>query len=574
MALSRAAGLCRLALRTQWAAVRLLTSVAAGGEPPADASKPGRVIDREALRRERALRPPDDPALPASSRKAFSAPRPSYEQVKLNKAISCSSTVDEVLDLASARPALLNCVIVSTALHRVAKLVGKSEPALWLKEDARFKQLMRNARSLVERGAMDAQGFSNMLYACGQVGIAPPSSWLNAYWENSALVLGEFVEQALSNTLYACGQLGITPPNHWLHRYWGASAAKLGGFIPQDLCNTMYACGQLGITPPSKWLQSFWRASALKMGEFNAQDFSNTLYVCGQLCITPPDYWLQRYWHASALKLGEFTEQGLSNTMYACGQLRITPPDYWLQRYWHASGPKLVEFDEQGLSITLLACAQLDAKPPANWLHLFCDSFESSLPDASVQGLTNTALSMATLGLWELQLWPSLWERLCHALPRDVDNWNPETQLQAQQLYQSYQAATLERPGLLSAPDPGTLVAARKSWIDGMGNTSSSLHAEVSDCLTQMGIAHANERWCKRAERSIDIVIEGAGAPVAVEVDGPHHFLHDGRQDGSTLLRNRMLAAHGWRVVVVDFRVWQHELQTGEQREYLRRLLA
>ena len=87
-----------------------------------------------------------------------------------------------------------------------------------------------------------------------------------------------------------------------------------------------------------------------------------------------------------------------------------------------------------------------------------------------------------------------------------------------------------------------------------------------------MGMAHTNERWCDRAERSIDIAIEGA-VPVALEVDGPWHFLQDGRPDGSTALRDRMLAAHGWRVVVVDYRLWI-EQKTPEQREaYLRGLL-
>ena len=108
-----------------------------------------------------------------------------------------------------------------------------------------------------------------------------------------------------------------------------------------------------------------------------------------------------------------------------------------------------------------------------------------------------------------------------------------------------------------------------------MVDSSSRLHDQVSACLTHMGVAHANERWCERAEHSIDITIEGAGARVALEVDGPTHFLQDGRQDGSTRLRNRMLAAHGWRVVLVDYRKWQHELQTQAQREeYLRRLLT
>jgi hypothetical protein len=174
-------------------------------------------------------------------------------------------------------------------------------------------------------------------------------------------------------------------------------------------------------------------------------------------------------------------------------------------------------------------------------------------------------------------MWRGLWERLCHALPLNTSDWSAVDQLHAQQLYQAYQAAAVERPGLLPTPDAEVLAATRQSLIDGLAtdvNKSSRLHADVSACLMRMGVAHANERWCERAERSVDIAIEGAGMRVALEVDGPTHFLQDGRQDGPTRLRNRMLAAHGWRVAVVDYRAWD-QLTMQEQREdYLRRLLA
>jgi hypothetical protein len=125
--------------------------------------------------------------------------------------------------------------------------------------------------------------------------------------------------------------------------------------------------------------------------------------------------------------------------------------------------------------------------------------------------------------------------------------------------------------------DPELHAAIRKSWIDQgrmrQSEGSSQLHDGVSACLMCMGVAHANERWCDRAERSIDVAIEGA-TPIALEVDGPSHFLQDGRPDGSTLLRNRMLAAHGWRVVSLDYRVWRAQQTQEQQQEYLRRLLA
>jgi acetyl esterase/lipase len=169
-----------------------------------------------------------------------------------------------------------------------------------------------------------------------------------------------------------------------------------------------------------------------------------------------------------------------------------------------------------------------------------------------------------------------LWERLCSLLPRDNAGWSAEDQLHAMQMYQAYQAAAVERPGLLPAPSPELLAAARKSWIDGLDTDvehNSRLHTAVSASLKRMGVAHANERWCERSERSIDIAIEGA-APVALEVDGPHHFLQDGRPNGRTLPRNRMLAANGWRVVAVGYRAWIAQKTQEQQETYLRRLLA
>jgi hypothetical protein len=578
MALLRTAGLCRLALRTHWAAVRLLSS-AAGGEPSAGEAPPGRRVDLEALRRERTLRPPAAWPVPASPEVGFSPSRPSREQVQLNRALTTCDDVNDVLDLVVARWPLLNCVTVSTALSVIARLLGKREPALWLKDDERFRQLMRGALLLFERQEMDAQGFSNVFYACGQLGIVPPKSWLRVYWERSPSVIGAFKPQELSNTIYACGQLGITPPADWLERFWHASAVKLGDFVPQALSNTLYACGLLGLAPPADWLGRFWHASALKLSDFIPQNLSNTLYACGQLSIVPPDYWLHRFWIASAVKLEGFIPQHFSNTIYACGLLASTPPPDWMQRFWQASAATLGDFTPQALSNTLLACGLLDTKPPPNWLQRFSSGCEQALSGMKQQELANTALALAMLQLWDLTLWRGLWERLCRSLSRDVAGWSSEDRLGAMQLYQALRAAAVERPGLLLAPTPELLAAARKSWIDQVRDGGDYLqtgrfHDDVSAYLTRMGVAHANERWCDRAERRIDIVIEGTTPPVALEVDGPSHFLQDGRPDGSTLLRNRMLAAHGWRVVVVDFRAWIAQKTLEQREEYLRRLLA
>ena len=566
MALLRAAGLCRLALRTHWASLRLLSSAGAGGEPPAGEDKPGRRVDLEALRRERALRPPSDRArgpiargVRAGSAGSARGPRgvrsrahhpaarvspatpgrlvpPTREQLQLNKELQTCASGEAVLALVSSRLAVLNEVNAATALMTLARRASISEAAS-LSGDARFAQLIDAAASRF--GLMAAQELSNTIYACGQLSIVPPADWLERYWHATASKLGEFKPQNFSNTVYACSQLGLEPPADWLERYWHASVEKLGDFKPQELGNMLYACGQLGITPPADWLPRFWHASAAMLGDFKPQELNNTIYACGQLGVTPSDYWLPRFWQASAAALGAWIAQDLSNTIYACGLL--------------------------------------DIRPPADWLPRFSSGCEQALPGMNQQDWANTAFALAMLGLWELPLWCGLWERLCTSISRDIAGWSAEDRLQALQMYQAYQVAAVERPGLLPAPSPELLAAARKSWIDQarerQTESSSRLHDGVSACLTHMGVAHANERWCERSERSIDIAIDGA-TPVALEVDGPSHFLQDGRLNGRTLLRNRILAAHGWRVAVVDHRAWNAQ-QTQEQREaYLRHLLA
>ena len=498
---------------------------------------------------------------------------------------------------------------MSNTLYACGQL-GITPPADWLQRywDA----------SAATWGEFKPQGLSSTMHALGQLGITPPAAWLQGYWDASGLKLSEFNPQDFSKALRACWKLGITPPVDWL-RCVTPHASPLTKRSPSkptteqfQLNEDIQACVSVeavldlamvrpallnGVNVPTalmsiaklgekgehaQWLekdarfQQLLAAAVLLMArsEVDEHGLANLLYACGQLGVVPSSTWFATFWATSSLALGDFVPQGLSNVMYACGQLGITPPGTWLQRFWLASAKQLDELSSQGLSNVLRACAQLDVRPPSSWLLRFSDSFEHSMTRATRQDLANTALSLATLALWELPLWSSLWERLLHAVPRDPSEWNAEMQLAAHQLYQSYQTAAIERPGLLSATDPELLAAARKSWMHGMTGRSSRLHTEVSECLTRMGVTHANEQWCERAERSIDIAIEGAGAPIALEVDGPHHFLQDGRQDGSTRLRNRMLAAHGWRVTVVDYRVWQQLKTQAQREEYMRSLLG
>jgi hypothetical protein len=603
MALSRAAGVLRHALRMQWAAARLLSAAPAGE----DAS---RVVDLAALRRERALRPPSERAQRQPPRQQ----RASGRQLALNQDMLASPTLEAALDLASSNSAVLNHVNVATALVTMSRLVDRREPPAWLRDDARFAELLRVTAARF--GDMDERGLATTLHACGRLGAALPAAWTERFWKASAAVLHTFVPQALSNALYACMKLQIAPPDDWLALYWSAATAKLPGYSPQAFSNTLYACAMMELNPPGDWLDRFWRLSAPRLGEFTSQDLTNSMYSFGILRCVPPDDWLGHMWDATALKLPVCNAQDLSNLMHSCvrlrlklpagllpcvwdasagkldrfqpqelssfmyafGHLRQAPPEEWLQQFWRHSVDKLPAFKTQELSNTLFMCSELNALPSADWLHAFSRVCEDKMPLLSQQQLANIALALSIFSQWELPVWHELWQRLCLTLSHPPASWSPEDALSSMMLYQAYGAAQLERPGVLPEPPAALLDGARACWHDGVRTRRASgpFHDEVSNYLYDMAIAHVNERWCERAERSIDIAIEKGheAAPIAVEVDGPHHFLQDGRQTGTTLLRNRTLAAHGWRVVVVDYRAWRAQQTPKQREEYLRRLLA
>jgi hypothetical protein len=76
----------------------------------------------------------------------------------------------------------------------------------------------------------------------------------------------------------------------------------------------------------------------------------------------------------------------------------------------------------------------------------------------------------------------------------------------------------------------------------------------------------------------IDCALLWRGCPVALQADGPTHFLLDGQgqpcsQDGSTQLRDSILRLLGWLVVVVPGHEWAQLGGNAAKEDYLRRRL-
>ena len=116
------------------------------------------------------------------------------------------------------------------------------------------------------------------------------------------------------------------------------------------------------------------------------------------------------------------------------------------------------------------------------------------------------------------------------------------------------------------------------AWVDSVKamqqlHASSPVLREASKVLSAMGVAHSVCKLVEGGLVAIDIVIEvPKSGKLAIYVDGPAHYLRNSRQpNGTTLLRNRLLAAYGWRVLSVPHLDWPR--QSEARVAMLQRLL-
>lgn len=293
MALARASALARLALRTQWSAVRLVAS-----EPP-EAQQHRREVAHwvAELRRERAQRPPPASAprsgwfAPPDQRSApGAADAASCEQDALMTALSACTTVDDALSvLTSARRDSVHPAHVSKAQALMLSLLSadnRTPPA----GDARVAALLPLAPKLFERAA--GADFCSALATCAVVRITPPADWLQRFWQHSAGTLGGMSAQEHVSLLWACSGLKLHPPEDaWMRHYWAASAAKLGEAAAPLLTATLFACARLQVTPPADWEHAFSRAGEALAPDMPQRELAEMAFFMATLGLWDMPLW-------------------------------------------------------------------------------------------------------------------------------------------------------------------------------------------------------------------------------------------------------------------------------------------
>ena len=106
---------------------------------------------------------------------------------------------------------------------------------------------------------------------------------------------------------------------------------------------------------------------------------------------------------------------------------------------------------------------------------------------------------------------------------------------------------------------------------------TSGLQRSVATALAAIQPGFEEEHLEPRTSYSLDLALPSSR--IAIEVDGPSHFLQPDdrgvrKSNGPTLLKRRLLAAAGWRVISVPFYEWNGFATANGQQTYLERAVA
>ena len=265
-----------------------------------------------------------------------------------------------------------------------------------------------------------------------------------------------------------------------------------------------------------------------------------------------------------------FTSQKFSNTIWAFAELRHRPTGAWLQPFFDISLARLPDFNAQALSSTLWALAELGVVPFPEWMDAWATRVAAVFNTFSSQGAVNILWALTVLQMQDSDVFRSLLLQALQLLTPDSDG------RELCSLYDVLQFAAAEKVVGLPTPDAILFDSAKKAWDLDIAETAqqhaSVDHIAVMSALKELGVAHEQEHFCLQSGRSIDIAL--LDRRIAIEVDGPSHYLNTRRRTGKTLLRNRVLTGAGWRVVSIPFFEWRALKSMSAQNGYIQQKLS
>jgi len=475
---------------------------------------------------------------------------------QINSLISKSTRARELLDLLAKYGEAFNEIHLATCCSRLGKVSGSDRT--WLRSDngAQLAALREQTTDRVQK--FGAQAVSNTAHAIAKLdlrGVAWGSLWKEI--EGAALARRrEFKPQELVNTAWAFATAGRAT-HALMDAVAEQSARQVREFNPQALANTAWAFATAGHAAPALF-DAIGTESARQVREFNPQALANTAWAFATAGHAAPALF-DAIGREAAGRVREFKPQELSNTAWAFAAAGHAAPALFDAIGKEAAG-RVRDFNPQNLSNTAWAFATAGHAAPALFDAIGREA-AGRVHEFNPQNLANTAWSFAVLD--HLPSESSLFDqRFAHHCDAFAHEFNSLDLSQLHQWRLWYAGERAYSDGLPSA----ALLARCDAAFRSQESQPSRMQGDVADTLASLGVLVQEEKVLE-AGYSLDLVVDcGGEVLIAIEVDGPSHFV--GRvPTASTLLKRRQLKHFGWPVVSVPYWEWQEQHHPDRSKE-------
>jgi len=379
----------------------------------------------------------------------------------------------------------------------------------------------------------------------------------------------EFEPQELANTAWAFATAGRAT-HALLDAVAEESAGRVREFNPQELANMAWAFATAGHAAPALF-DAIGREAAERVRQLNPQNLANTAWAFATAGHAAPALF-DAIGKEAAGRVRELNPQDMSNTVWAFATAGHAAPALFNVIGKEAAG-RVRELNPQGMSNTAWAFATAGHAAPALFDAIGMEA-AGRVRQLKPQALANMAWAFAVLD--HLPSESSLFDqRFAHHCDALADEFSLEALCQLHQWHLWYASERACSDALSGA----ALLARCDAAFRATEAQPSRLQRDVAKGLASLGSAVQEEKVLEEGY-SLDLVVECGGEElIAVEVDGPSHFV--GRvPTGATLLKRRQLRHFGWRLVSVPYWEWDelaHRDQTKEREQraaYLSSLLS
>jgi RAP domain/FAST kinase-like protein, subdomain 1/FAST kinase-like protein, subdomain 2 len=315
-------------------------------------------------------------------------------------------------------------------------------------------------------------------------------------------------------------------------------------------------------------------AAQVRINEFNPQNLSNTAWAFATLNHEAPAL-LDAIANAVQVQINDLNPQALSNTAWSFAKLNHKAPAL-LEAIADAAQVRIKDFTPQALANTVWSLATMHHEAPS-LLDAIARAAQVRLSDFNPQALAITAWSFAVFDM-ESHSFTHLDSRFAQTLlSRDPSSFSVENigQLHQFQLWCQEQTGASWFPDKLSQQCRQVFVSAEAK--------PSRLQNHVVESLRALeAVSQVEVEVSTKSGYSLDAVVMFRGERIAVEVDGPSHFVggQSRSANGATVLKHRQLRAlEGWNLVTIPYWEW-NAIDTGSNKErkemkerYLQKLL-